>query len=80
MRVDRVRSQSACCSCNRAATELQQSIHLPHARRQSALALHVCPHTAMYVSSYCYMCVLILLYICSHSAMYMCPHTVIYVS
>jgi hypothetical protein len=32
----------------------------------------MCPHTAIYVSSYCYVCVLILLY--------MCPHTAIYVS
>ncbi len=31
-----------------------------------------CPHTAIYVSSYCYICVLILLY--------MCPHTSVYVS
>ena len=34
--------------------------------------LHVCPHTTICVSSYYYICVLILLY--------MCPHTAIYVS
>ncbi len=36
------------------------------------LCVYVCPHTAMCVSSYCSICVLILLY--------MCPHTAIYVS
>jgi len=36
------------------------------------------PHTTMYVSSYCYMCVRILLYLSSDY--YMCPHTPIYVS
>ncbi len=47
---------------------------------------YVCPHTAMYVSSYCYICVLILLYMCPHTAVYMssycyiCPHTAIYLS
>jgi hypothetical protein len=44
----------------------------------------MCPHTAIYVSSFCYMCphtavcVLILLYVSSYC--YMCPHTAIYVS
>jgi hypothetical protein len=33
----------------------------------------------MYVSSYCYICVLIQLYMCPHT-LYMCPHTTIYVS
>jgi hypothetical protein len=46
--------------------------------------LYMCPHTAayaIYVSSYCYICVLILLYMCRHTAAYvvillhMCPHT-----
>jgi len=36
------------------------------------ILLYKCPHTAIEVSSYCYICVLILLY--------MCPHTAIYVS
>jgi hypothetical protein len=54
----------------------------------------MCPHTARYVSSYCYRCVLILLYMCPHTAiyvssycyicvlilLYLCPHTAIYVS
>ena len=37
----------------------------------------MCPHTTMYVSSfyyvssYCYICVLILLYMCPHTAIYM---------
>jgi hypothetical protein len=49
----------------------------------------MCPHTTIYVSSYCYICVLILLYMCPHTAiyvssyfyicvlilLYMCPHT-----
>ena len=47
-----------------------------------------CPHTAIYVSSCCYVCALILLYVCPHTAvyvasccirvlllLYMCPHT-----
>jgi len=49
----------------------------------------MCPHTAMYVSSYCYGCVLILLYVSSYYYMraqralqdsillHMCPHTAI---
>jgi hypothetical protein len=37
---------------------------------------YMCPHTTIYVSSYYYICVLILLYMCPH----MCPHTTIYVS
>ncbi len=56
-------------------------------------ALQVCPH--MYVSSYYYICVLILLYMCPHTAdvcwrlltyegvsgaLQVCPHTTIYVS
>jgi hypothetical protein len=52
--------------------------------------------TAVYVSSYCYVCVLLLLYMCPHAAiyvssycytaisvlilLYMCPHTAIHVS
>jgi hypothetical protein len=56
--------------------------------------IYVCPHTTMYVSSYYYLCVLILLYMCPHTTMYvssyyftfphttlyMCPHTTMYVS
>ena len=40
--------------------------------------LCTCPHTAIYVSPYCYICVL---YMCPHTAIYvspycyMCPHT-----
>ena len=34
------------------------------------ILLHVCPHTATYVSSYCYICVLILLHVCPHTATY----------
>jgi hypothetical protein len=30
----------------------------------------MCPHTAIYVSSYCHICVLILLYTCPHTAIY----------
>jgi hypothetical protein len=47
----------------------------------------MCPHTAVYVSSCCYMCVLIRLYMCPHTVSsasqaraYMCPHTAVYVS
>ncbi len=36
--------------------------------------LYMCPHTAVYVSSYCYMCALILLYMCPHTAMYVSPY------
>jgi hypothetical protein len=44
---------------------------------------YMCPHPATYVSSYCYMCALILLHVCPHTATYvpsycyMCPHTLI---
>ena len=52
------------------------------------ILLHMCPHTAAYVSAYCCICVLILLHIhmCLHNAtyvssyLYMCPHTAAYVS
>ena len=43
-------------------------------------------HAVSYVSSYCFLCVLIILYMRPHTAMYacsyccMCPHTAIYVS
>ena len=52
----------------------------------------MCPRTAIYVSSYCYVCVLVLLYMCPRTAiyvssycyicvlLYVCPHTPIYVS
>jgi hypothetical protein len=33
-------------------------------------SLYVCPHTAIYVSAYRYICVLILLYMCPHTAIY----------
>ena len=36
------------------------------------ILLYKCPHTTIYVSSYCYTCAFILLY--------MCPHTTIHVS
>ena len=47
---------------------------------------YICPHTAIYVSSYGYKYVLILLYvssryyICVRILLYMCPHTTVYVS
>jgi hypothetical protein len=51
----------------------------------------MCPHTAIYVASYCYIFVLILQYMCPHTALYvssycyicglillyMCPHTAV---
>ncbi len=46
----------------------------------------MCPHTAINVSSYYYICVLILLHMCPHTTIcvssyyYMCPHTTINVS
>jgi hypothetical protein len=62
--------------------------------RDPLIQLCMCPHTAMYVSSYCYVCVLILLCMCPHTSMYVssycyvcvlillyiCPNTAIYVS
>jgi hypothetical protein len=48
----------------------------PHTCCSSVAALlQLCPRTAVYVSSCCYMCVLILLYICVLILQYMCPHT-----
>ena len=56
----------------------------------SPRTLYMCPHAAVYVSSYCYIRVLILLYgcrnvssycyICVLILLYMCPHTAMYVS
>jgi hypothetical protein len=42
----------------------------------------MCPHTAIYVSSYYDICVLVLLYddICVLILLYVCPHATIYVS
>jgi hypothetical protein len=48
--------------------------------------LRKCPHTTTCLSSYCYICVLILLYMCPHTAIYvssyyfLCPHSTTYVS
>ena len=58
------------------------------------ILLHVCPHTATHVSSFCYVRVRILLHTCPHTAtyvsaycyicvlvlVYMCLHTAVYVS
>jgi hypothetical protein len=38
--------------------------------RDTLILLCMCPHTAMYVSSHCYVCVLILVCMCPHTAMY----------
>ena len=35
-----------------------------------SLLLYMCPHTAIRVSAYCYICVCILLYVCPHTAVY----------
>ena len=46
----------------------------------------MCPRTTIYVSSYCYIGVLILIYMCPFTTIYvssyyyMCPHTIMYVS
>ncbi len=40
----------------------------------------MCPHTAIYVSSYCHICVLILLYTCPHTVIYVSSYCCIYVS
>jgi hypothetical protein len=54
--------------------------------------LYMCPHTTIYVSSYYYICVLILRYMCAEMEqplmhqqcvlilLYMCPHTAIYIT
>jgi hypothetical protein len=78
------RSKSTRVSCFRTS-----SASLPRCIR-----LYMCPHTAKYVSSYYYICVLMLLhmrlvqaaprcrgvyaYICVRILLYMCPHTTIY--
>ena len=46
--------------------------------RCAPVLLHVCPHTATYVSSYCYRCVPILLYVCPHTTA--CLRILLYVS
>ena len=40
----------------------------------------MCPRTAMYVSSYYYVCVLILLYMCPHTATHVCSNRYIRVN
>ena len=53
---------------------------------RTTMCVLILPRTAIYVSSYYYICVLILLYMCPHTTIcvlilpYMCPHTTIYVS
>ena len=37
----------------------------------------MCPHTAIYMSAYCYICVRILLYTCPHTAIYMSAYSVV---
>ncbi len=68
----------------------QLTRHTACCRALSLMSAHLqkvcmCPHTTTYVSSYYYVCVLVLLYICVlvllvSSHYYMCPHTTIYVS
>ncbi len=41
---------------------------------------YMCPHTPTYVSSYSYICVLLLVHMCSNTPTNMCPHTAICVS
>jgi hypothetical protein len=74
--------------------ERQRQHHQWEWQRKYRRTIYMCPHTAIYVSSYCYICVLILVgaatvsdiyvlilrYMCPHTAIYMCPHTAIYVS
>jgi hypothetical protein len=42
----------------------------PHTAVCVLILLYSCPHTAVFVSSYCCICFLILLYMCSHPAIY----------
>ncbi len=61
-------------------------IYGPSAGTNYQVLLNMCPHTAIYVSSYCYMCVRILLNMCPHTAIYvssycyMCVRILLYVS
>jgi hypothetical protein len=50
------------------------------------ILLYMCPRTAIYVSSYYYICVPILVYMGRHTTfmcvlmlLYMCPHTLLYI-
>ncbi len=58
----------------------------PRRLRSQCSSYYMCPHTTIYVSSYYYASVLILLYMCPHTTMcphillYPCPHATIYVS
>ncbi len=40
---------------------------------------HICPHTTLYVSSYYYISVLILLYICPHTTIHVCVLILLYI-
>ena len=63
---------SSCCLCSSLAS---------YGMRSASKLAYLC----LYVSSYCYVRVLILLYMCPHTSTYvssyyyMCPHTTIYV-
>ena len=60
----------------------------PHTAICVRILLHMCPHTATHVSSYCYICVLILIYMCPRTTTYVVlqareapsPHTTAYMS
>jgi hypothetical protein len=61
----------------------QRSYPLPLLYHHShiCLLLYVCTHTTIYVSSYSYICVLILLYMCPHSiCIYVSSYSTTYVS
>ena len=63
------------CTAGRRAT--------PASCAQESYQVSKCPHTAILVPSYYYICVLILLYLCPHtttcvsSYCYICPHTTV---
>jgi hypothetical protein len=70
---DKLRAMSA--ALEEAQGELAR---VRHARASEAaehdeqVLLYMCPHTAIYASSYYYICVLILLCMCPYSTIYVC--------
>jgi hypothetical protein len=55
---------SSCCVMRGREQTVRQI--RPYTTKCVRILLYVCPHTAIYVSSYCYSCVLILLHMCLH--------------
>ena len=72
--------------CERVICNITQSLGKSFGPPHSCVLILMCHQTATFLSSDCYICVLILLYMCPHTTIYvssycnMCPYTTIHVS